>query len=135
MGFDNTMHTVLEKVSQYPYYIMDGVNLDLLKHDKDLPNENILDDMYANSFIPIINRPTKGTKHTCTLIGNVYINHASIQYDNYNGGLTTDITDHFPIFNVSKMHCDHPVDNEWKAIRTKIFYKAKKKYRISLKHY
>ena len=38
-------------------------------------------------------------------------------YDNYSGVLTTDITDHFPVFHVYKLPCDHPIDKEYKTIR------------------
>ena len=117
MGFNSTMLDILEKVTQYPCYIMGDFNLDLLKHDKHLPTEKFLDVMYANSFIPTINRPTKVTKDTCTLIDNIYTNHYNIKYDNYSGVFTTDITDHFPVFHVSKLHCDHPIDQEYKTIR------------------
>ena len=96
---------------------MGDFNLDLLKHDKHLPTEKFLDVMYANSFIPTINRPTRVTKYTCTLIDNIYTKHYNIKYDNYSGVLTTDITDHFPEFHVSKLHCDHPIDKEYKTIR------------------
>ena len=75
VAFNNTMHYILEKVTQYPCYIMGDFDLDLLKHDKHPPNEKILDIMHANSFIPIINRPTRVTKDTCTLIDNIYTNN------------------------------------------------------------
>ena len=42
VDFTNTMHSILEKVTQYPYYIMGGCNLDLLKHDKHPPLTNFL---------------------------------------------------------------------------------------------
>ena len=96
---------------------MGDFNLDLLKHDKHLPTEKFLDVMYANSFTPTINRPTRVTKDTCTLIDNIYTNHYNIKYDKYSAVLTTDITDHFPVFHVSKLHCDHPIDKEYKTIR------------------
>ena len=67
MDFNNTMHVVLEKVTQYASYIMGDSNLDLLLHDQYLPTEKFFDVMYANSFIPTINRPTKVTKDICTL--------------------------------------------------------------------
>ena len=108
---------VKEKVTQYPCYIMGDFNLDLLKHDKHLPMEKFIDVMYANSFIPTINRPTRVTKDTCALIENIYTNHYNIKYGNYSGVLTTDITYHFPVFHVSKLHCDHPIDNGYKTIR------------------
>ena len=95
MEFNSTMHDVLEKVTKYPCYIMGDLNIDFLKHDKHIPMEKFLDVMYANSFIPTINRPTRVTKDTCTLIDNLYTNHYNIKYDNYSGVLTTNITDHF----------------------------------------
>ena len=117
MDFNSTMHDILEKVTQYPCYIMGDFNLDLLKHDKHVPTEKFLDVMYANSSIPTINRPTRVTKDTCTLIDNIYTNHYNIKYDNYSGVLSTDITGHFPVFHVSKLHCDHPIDKEYKTVR------------------
>ena len=102
VDFNNTMHSILEKVTRYPCYIMGDFNLDLLKHDKHPPTEKFLDIMHANSFIPIINRPTRVTRDTCTLIDNIYTNNYNITNDNYSGLLTTDISDHFPVFHLSK---------------------------------
>ena len=102
VDFNNTMHYIFEKVTQYPCYIMGDFNLDLLKHDKHPPTEKFLDIMHANSLIPIINRPTRVTRDTCTLIDNVYTNNYNIKNDNYSGLLTTDISDHFPVFHLSK---------------------------------
>ena len=116
VDFNNTMHSILEKVTQYPCHIIGDFNLDLLKHDKHPPAENFLDIMYANSFIPMINRPTSLTKDTCTLIDNIYTNHYSIKNDNYSGILTTDISDHFPVFHVSPKSCEYPTNNEYKTI-------------------
>ena len=96
---------------------MGDFNLDLLKHDKHPPTEFVFDIMYANSFIPMINRPTKVTKDTCTLIDNIYTNHYSIKNDNYSGILTTDISDHFPVFHISQKSCEYPTNNEYKTIR------------------
>ena len=73
--------------------------------------------MHANSFIPIVNRPTKMAKNTCTLIDNIYTNRYSIKYDNHSGVITTDITDHFPVFHISNKHCVYPIIDEYKTIR------------------
>ena len=48
-----------------------------MKHDKHPPTEKFLDVMYANCFIPVINRPTRVTMNTCTLFDNIFTN----QYD------------------------------------------------------
>ena len=111
------MQTILEKVTQYPCYIMGDFNLDRLKHDKHPPTETFLDIMHANSFIPIINRPTRVTRDTCTLIDNIYTNNYNTKNDNYSGLLTTDISDHFPVFHLSKKCSEHSINNEYKTIR------------------
>ena len=42
LEFNNTMHIILEKITQYPCYIMGDFNLDLLKYDKHPPLKNSL---------------------------------------------------------------------------------------------
>ena len=49
MDFNSTTHNILEKVTQYPCYIMGDFNLDPLKHDKHLPTEKFLDVMYTTA--------------------------------------------------------------------------------------
>ena len=118
VDFNNTMHSILEKVTQYPCYIMGDFNLDLLKHDKHPSTEKFPGIMYANSFIRMINRPTRVSKDSCTLIDNIYTNHFSIRNDNYSGILLiTDISDHFPVFHISQKSYEYPTNNEYKTIR------------------
>ena len=47
-------------------------NLNMLKHDKHIPTETYLDVMYANSFISGINRNTRVTMCTFTLMDNIF---------------------------------------------------------------
>ena len=49
-------------------YIMGDYNLDLLKHEIHHPTENFLDIMYTNYLVPLINRPTRITRQSSTLI-------------------------------------------------------------------
>ena len=62
VDFDDSMHDILEKIAHHPCYIMGDFNLDLLKHELHRPTERFLDTMYANSYIPLINRPTRVTR-------------------------------------------------------------------------
>ena len=96
--FSNTMHSILDKVASKPCYIMGDYKLDLLKHEIYHPTENFLDIMYANYFIPLINRPTRITRESSTLIDNIFSNN----YNDHqvNGILKTDITDHYIIFHI-----------------------------------
>ena len=51
------------------------------------------------------------------IIDNIYTNHYSIKNDNYSGILTTDISDHFPVYHISQKSCEYPTNNEYKTIR------------------
>ena len=116
--FNDSIHDILEKVSNYPCYIMSDSNLDLLKHELHRATEKFLDIVCANSYIPIINRPTRVTKDTCTLIDNIFTNNISFNYDFFNGILTADITDHYILFHIIKINNDKNVNgNEYKIVR------------------
>ena len=57
IDFNDAMINIFEKTVHLHCYNMGDYNLDLMKHDKHPPTEKFIDLMYANSFIPIINRP------------------------------------------------------------------------------
>ena len=58
--------------------------------------------MYANSYIPMINRPTRVTRDTCTLIDNILTNNNSISSNFFSGILKADITDNYILFHIIK---------------------------------
>ena len=75
-------------------------DLDLLKYQKHNYNNDFLDTMFSHCFIPLINRPTRITSHTATLIDNIFVNNPSDIQQLTNGILFSDIFDHLPIFTV-----------------------------------
>ena len=80
-------------------YLMGDYNIDLLKHFSHNPTSGFLDLMFSNSFIPLINKPTRVTHTTATLLDNIYTN---IYINIYlTGILTTDISDHYIIFHIA----------------------------------
>ena len=54
--------------------------------------------MFTNSFIPLINKPTRVTNHSATLIDNIFRNNYNVSDRSIQGILYTDISDHFPVF-------------------------------------
>ena len=112
--FNNTMHSILEKLTQYPCYIMGDFNLDLLKHDQHPPTEKFLKTMIANSFIQIINGPTRVTRDTCTLIDNIYTNNYDIKMATTVDYLLQMTQTFFQCF--IKKCSEHSVNNEYKTI-------------------
>ena len=81
-------------------YIMGDFNINLLNSEKHVKTSEFLENMYSFSFFPLIHKPTRVTKHTATLIDNIFCKN-SIQNNSYNGILYTDISDHFPIFTIN----------------------------------
>ena len=115
--FSNTMHSILDKVASKPCYIMGDYNLDLIKHEIHHPTENFLDTMYANYFIPLINRPTRITRESSTLIDNIFSNNYNVNDHQVNGILKTDITDHYIIFNILSLKVEKSCNDEHKIVR------------------
>jgi hypothetical protein len=80
--------------------IVGDFNIDLLKWESHTRTNDFVDTLYSHSMIPMITRPTRFSKNTSTLIDNILINkpnNAAIS-----GLLVTDISDHLPVFYMSK---------------------------------
>ena len=70
-------------------------NIDLLRVDSNPNVSSFVDIMYSYSFFPQIHWPTRVTRHSATLIDNIFCNNP----DTPNSGvILTDISDHFPAF-------------------------------------
>ena len=111
------MHYILEKLGRQQCYIMGDFNLDLLKHEKHPPTEQFLDMMYANAYIPLINRPTRITKETSTLINNIFTNIYDIKDSLYSCILQTDISAHYIVFQLSESDIINSQKNEYNLVR------------------
>ena len=53
-------------------YIMGDFNINLLDHNLSPPVKNFINQMISKNFLPIINRSTRVTPHSCTLIDNIF---------------------------------------------------------------
>ena len=84
-------------------YIMGDYDIDLLKHSTHNPTSEFLDLMFSNSFIPLINKPTRVTQKTATLIDNIFTNIYKNENKYLTGILTTDISDHYIIFHIAPL--------------------------------
>ena len=57
---------------------------------------------HSNSFIPLINKPTRNANNKPTILDHMWSNHL---YDTFNGIFLLDITDHYPIFTFVPINC------------------------------
>ena len=61
-----------------------------------------VDMMSSSRFLPLITRPTRVTATSATLIDNIFTNYLEGISHSIQGLLITDVSDHFPIFHVSR---------------------------------
>ena len=103
--FNDKMNDILSKLSNMPCYVMGDYNIDLMKYENHLQTGEFLNNMHSNSLIPLIYKPTRETKTTVTLIGNIFTNNYNVNDLLLQGLLITDISDHYAIFHIWDKHC------------------------------
>ena len=87
-------------------FICGDFNIDLMKYETHNGTKRFLDCMYGLGLYPLIDRPSRITNHSCTLIDNIFTNQ--INYSIRSGLLMNDITDHLPIFAL----CNYEIENK-----------------------
>ena len=79
-------------------YLVGDFNVNLMNYQTNNLTGELLDSMHSHLLSLLINRPTRITSHTATLIDNIITNN--IDADSVNGLLPTDISNHLPIFSI-----------------------------------
>ncbi|XP_065667737.1 uncharacterized protein LOC136088025 [Hydra vulgaris] len=72
-------------------------NINALNYDNDIESQNFYNDLFRYSVIPLINKPTKITRNSATLIDNILTNFL-FENSLKKGIIKTPISDHMPIF-------------------------------------
>ena len=81
-------------------YILGDYNINLLNVDQHNPTQEFTDIMYSQALFPCITKPTRITRNSATLIDNIFC--SDIGNNEFTGILYADISDHFPVFCISK---------------------------------
>ena len=89
------------KNSDKAIYIVGDTNLNLIDYETNIKAKNYLNLLFQKDFIPVINKPTRVSRNNATIIDHINTNHFLNNYMN-SGIITADISDHFPIFLISK---------------------------------
>ena len=74
--------------------------------------------MYSNAFLPLITKPTRITPTSATLIDNIYSNDIPGENTQMQGIIYTDISDHLPIFLLTKLNNNTKDDT---IIKTRLY--------------
>ena len=116
-------------------YIMGDINLDLMKYESHSKTSQYLDLLFSNSLIPLINRPTRITDRTATLIDHIYTNNYNINDKLHQGILVTDISDHLIILHVWQKEKIGASSEEESYIIRQVNEKNKETYKQNLIDY
>ena len=108
------MSPLLEKLSceKKDIILMGDFNINLLNYDSDKDTTYFVDTMYASSFYPTINTPTRITATSKTLIDNIFYNDFTEK--NFAGNITTSISDHLTQYLTTRDQTTNVVDNKEK---------------------
>ena len=120
-NFTSLLNGTLEKlqISQKPSWIMGDFNIDLMKNDIHKQTTDFINMMFANSLIPLINKPTRITSHSATIIDNIFSNKFDYNTKVIQGNLTTDLSDHFAQFHITETTQKCSPSSEYMLIRVK----------------
>lgn len=83
------------------YNILGDFNINLFKKEIHSETDEVLNQLNANYFFPAITKPTRITDSSATLIDNILFN--TLNCKTKSGILFTDISDHFPIFQIAEL--------------------------------
>ena len=100
-NFNLELYKYLKLVANKTFYICGDYNLDLLKVENNVDTDTFVNNLFSFGFYPIINKPSRITSHSATLIDNIFSN--DIKRSINSGLIITDISDHLPIFCISKL--------------------------------
>jgi hypothetical protein len=103
--FNESLRSILGKLSKEnkDAYLAGDFNIDLLSVDSHLQTSEFLEILFSFSFFPSINKPTRITASSATIIDNIFINNLHSKSITA-GILAIGISDHFPVF------CSTPVN-------------------------
>ena len=101
--FNEELESILEKIKheKKTCYLLGDFNINLLHCDTHAASSDFINLLYSYLFLPCINRPTRITERSATLIDNIFTNNINNEELVINGILYNDISDHCPVFHIS----------------------------------
>ena len=108
--FEDTLDSILSKIDRRLCYLLGDWNMNLLAYDSHKDTTSCIDMFYSYGYSPLVNRPTRVTDSSATIIDNIFTNNHDATVDAFQGILVTDISDHFPIFHLGASNKKKVVD-------------------------
>ena len=110
--FIDQIETVIKNVKNVKksIFLCGDLNIDRLKYNDNTPTKNFVDMVFSLGLYPLIDKPTRITDHSATLIDNIFTNELDSKINS--GLLISDISDHLPIFAVCKYPDINRISNQ-----------------------
>ena len=99
-------------------FLCGDFNIDLLKYNNNKGTQHFIDMLFSLGIYPLIDKPSRITDSSATLIDNIFINELNSNITS--GLLINDISDHLPIFclcSYSDMDINRIPDKKYRFIR------------------
>lgn len=100
-NFSTFLNNIFKSVNneRKSIFMIGDFNLDCFRYDKSKVIQDFYNNIFQHGVLPLINRPTRVTTNTCTLIDNIFSN-CFLDATLKTGIIKTPISDHFPIFSI-----------------------------------
>ena len=98
--FSNLLDVI--KTENKVCYLLGDYNINLLNYDSHELTADFINSLYSYGYVPLINRPTRITHHSATIIDNIFTNNHEALIKSHQGILVTDLSDHFPVFHINQ---------------------------------
>ena len=105
--FTDKFTKYIESLGKRELYICGDFNIDILKYNTHVDTKQFVDEMFTMGFSPIINKPTRITSTSATIIDNIWTNNVKLVSNCMSGVIIDDISDHLPIFCINKLNSPH----------------------------
>ena len=105
--FTSLISGVLQKIKteNKKCFLLGDYNINLFNAEKHHPTSGFLENMFSYEYIPLINKPTRDSGHSASLIDNIYCNQIPSE-STLSGLFYTDVSDHYPIFHIENKYVD-----------------------------
>ena len=87
-------------------YLCGDFNINLLNYDYHKGTRDFLDSLFTLGLYPLIDKPSRITEYSATLIDNIFTNELNIE--SKSGLILNDLSDHLPVFCV----CDYKIQRK-----------------------
>ena len=104
LSFNEKLNDIINKIRMENKicYLLGDYNINILNYSSHVHTAQFVDMMSSSGFLPLITRPTRVTATSATLIDNIFTNNLMDISHSLQGLFITDVSDHFPIFHVSR---------------------------------